>query len=126
MEMTQEWIDQYNKKCAEFLEWYFENGKWLKLESFNSGFIAVLKCNTNKLKFHSDWNWIHIIKDEIRKNPAVNFSVTNNYVFINTVERTKNGGIGHTLGSYQGSSEKEATIQAIDQFINCYNKQKES
>ena len=28
MEMTQEWIDQYNKKCAEFLGWkFFENSK---------------------------------------------------------------------------------------------------
>ena len=59
MEMTQEWIRNYNKKCAEFLGWkydsktsiHFTKGTWI--DNKNIG-----HCAERGLSFHSDWNWI--------------------------------------------------------------------
>lgn len=106
--MTQEEILQYNKKCAEFLEWYYENNKWLKLEPLNGGVIAVLKCNSDfDLKFHSDWNWIKAVLDKISSLNEDDFSDNTAVAFDDLLD----------LSVF---SSKEAVVEAINQFLKWY------
>ena len=103
MEITQEWIDQYNKKCAEFIGWkssiaseYYTTTMW-----GGCGFTPF------HMKFHSDWNWIMEVVEKIVEIPD---------------------GVGYQFKrSIEGCFDsKQEVIQAIDQFIDWYNKQKES
>jgi len=98
MEMTQEWITQFNKKCAEFV------GEEITTYFVESQMDLI---GSNALQFHSDWNWIMEVIQEIIKIPD---------------------GIGYQFKrSIEGCFDsKEEVIQAIDQFIDWYNKQKES
>ena len=116
--MTQEWIDQYNKKCAEFLGMYdysIDNEFFEKGEAFcypekdknpGCGFFY-------HLVFHSDWNWIHEVVEAINKtqNPRQGGDTTHS-----TLKRE--------VQALLGKAAKEAVIQSIDQFIDWYNTQK--
>ena len=98
MEMTQEWITQYNKKCAEFLG-----------EEITTYFIETQMdlIGSNALQFHSDWNWIMEILAKMK-------------LLVCEAEFT------YRVGLHLTGLQKEAVIEAIDQFIDWYNKQKES
>ena len=106
--MTEEWIGAYNRKCAEFIgeeitEYFVETQMDLR--------------GSNELMFHSDWNWIMEVIDKIdtigqsgwMKNHAVIF-VDGNPISLVSVEQFK---------------RKEATIKAINQFIDWYNEHRE-
>jgi len=119
MEMTQEWIDQFNKKCAELLEW--KNKGMVNLELWVST-ERQYGITTSDLKFHSDWNWIHEVLDKIEKE---NFSIE-----IYSLGYNNHSMVIYSAGAIVCQSglvdvKKEAVIQAINQFIDWYNKQKE-
>ena len=122
MEMTQEWIAQFNKKCAEFLGW--------KPNKHNNGgsddFYDNPQIYSSDLKFHSDWNWIMEVVDRIENTKTTDLSNAEPFVTIRLV--------GCDIKFYNkerlpiltnAKTKKEAVIQAIDQFIDWYNKEKE-
>jgi hypothetical protein len=138
MELTQEWITQYNRKCAVFLGMhdysldneYFEKETYYcypeKNKNPGCGYWTVLqKQGDNSFSgiFNSDWNWIMEVVEKIEKLGA-------EYYLGN-----KSFAISYTLSEGNWYSEetivktdrhtKEAVVQAIDQFIDWYNKQKE-
>lgn len=120
--MTQEEILEYNKLCAEFLGW-----KNLNDDSFPE-YIDV-NCDFFKLKdlkFHSDWNWIHEVLKKITTIQyhweLINFHGTFEEkncmkceIFSLRPYESNNE------FSYKSSDEKEAVIQAINQFLIWYN-----
>ena len=97
MELTQEWITQFNKKCAEFLgasitekdnEWYVTTWKkdldviricniemWgTKEETYSKLLSSILNTSYGEWgKFHSDWNWIMEVVEKIES--SISFSL---------------------------------------------------
>lgn len=146
--MTQEWITQYNKKCAEFLFpelvdiddtgiWGINicliKNKQTKYEILNNHdsniFISI------ELKFHSDWNWIMEVIDKIESIKGLTLETCNNWIGEFTIViRYSSYSSTHYYSikkpriseGQDFRSKKEAVIQAIDQFIDWYNKQEES
>lgn len=106
LEFSKEWIDQYNKKCAEFLGYVNTTPTDPDFDIYEKkgGEVGNL-IEPKSCKFHSDWNWIMEVIKEIVKIPD---------------------GIGYQFKrSVEGCFDsKEEVIQSIDQFINWYNKQK--
>lgn len=144
MEMTQKWIDRYNKKCAEFLFpelvdvddaeiWGINT---LLIESNQSKYEILNNRRSNifmsiDLKFRSDWNWIMEVVDKIESLEDKQFYME--WIWLNKTnvglyQRETNS--GSTLWEYiarfsDSKTKKQAVIQAIDQFIDWYNKHKE-
>lgn len=125
--MTQEWIAQFNKKCAEFLGFKYHEGSeyWTTLLWGGNGFTL------RQMGFHSDWNWIMEIVDKIESLEDKQFYMEwfwLNKTNVGLYQRETNS--GSTLWEYiarfsDAKTKKQAVIQAIDQFIDWYNKQKE-
>lgn len=106
MEMTQEWIDQFNKKCAEFLGFVYDsNMSEAADESYYYDYRDPNYKNTgyyiSDMEFHSDWNLIHEVIDKIVEIPD-GFG----YQFKREVE-----------GCFD---KKQAIIQNIDNFLGWY------
>lgn len=144
--MTTEWIAQYNKKCAEFLGAYWCNDD---LNAYPSGYWMLdgednLPHDLEHMEFHSDWNWIMEVIDAIENLNRKDFwnyneiKICRNYIDISynmTIRKryTFSGDYskqslsqGNLFKIEHFKTKKEAVIQAIDQFIDWYNKQKES
>lgn len=109
MEMTQEWTTQFNKKCSEFLSLHRDE----EVAIYN-----MTAYTYDMMKFHSDWNWIMEVVEKIQYYRAC--IISNNHCEIHMM-RTDN----ITSINIGARSTQLATIQAIDQFIDWYNKQKE-
>lgn len=114
MEMTQEWIHQYNKKCAVFLGWKNKGMVNLELWVPTEHRHGIM---TSDLKFHSDWNWIHEVLDKIDTIGQCGWMKNHAVIFVD--------GKTISLVSVKQFKRKEAVIQAMNQFIDWYNKQKE-
>ena len=137
MELTQEWINQYNKKCAEFLGAYWCNDD---LNAYPSGYWMLdgednLPHDLEHMEFHSDWNWIMEVVEKIESIKQLTLETCNNWVGEFTIViRYKSYSSTHYFSreiprvshGQDFRTKKEAVIQAIDQFIDWYNKQKES
>ena len=136
MELTSEWIAKFNRKCAEFLGWkHYEglnvksNGSFETIQSNNYFFNRVY--TKSELKFHSDWNWMmEVIKkiESIKRTDGAGVSRYTfrwrNYIslFICFVEDSTT--TQDVIEQDSENSKEEATIQAIDQFIDWYNQHK--
>lgn len=115
--MNQEWIDQYNKKCAEFLgnlQNYYSNHIYINFTNIERGYYDV-----DEMKFHSDWNWIMKVVEKIEEKDYMygivkgassiwKYEDQNTPIFIKALD-----------------DSLTSTIQVIDQFLDWYNKQKE-
>lgn len=118
--MTQEEI-LYNKRCAKFLGWHNAGMKDLELWKSSENSIGV---QTSELKFHSDWNWIMEVKTAI-----CNYSKVDE--FNTQYDSVAKGYTCSIFPAYKNtfdafytdilSTEKEAVVQAIDQFLIWYN-----
>ena len=102
--MTQEEILEYNKRCAEFLNLHRDEE------------VVIYNMRSHPydfLKFHSDWNWIMevILAINMLPNPK-----NPNDTTLQT-HRTN-------VQSILRSANKEAVIQAINQFLIWYNESK--
>jgi len=100
---------EFNKLCAEFLEWDQSEDRryWKETPTESSNWYL------DELKFHSDWNWIMDVVDKIEKTCGV--SIVGGPV-------KKSACVIH-LGnlearSGQGNSKKEAVVEAIWEFLN--------
>jgi hypothetical protein len=125
---------EFNKLCAEFLGWeQGEDGRYWKETPTESSNWYV-----DEMYFHSDWNWIMEVKKAIE---SVRLDVPNyNVIEWFEVHLYSRGcliksGLRHVDGEttspyyYENSVWKkdlqESTVQAIWQFINWYNEQKQ-
>lgn len=133
MEMTQEWIDQYNRKCAVFLGWKETTDEfkieWIgcktkeRLDRINKQYVPILEKNGDVLfpdfsvmDFTKDWYWIMEVVEKIGEIKNTQFDIFPTY-----------SRISHKGQYFETSSKsrKEAVLKSIDQFIDWYNKQKE-
>jgi hypothetical protein len=100
--MTEEFIVKYKKKVAEFL---------------GVGQFA---------DFHSDWNWVHKIIDKIEATHDEFHGYFGVYNSSNqcTIQGSKFDPVKHHayFDQQYGKDKKEATILAINNFIDFYNK----
>jgi len=114
---------EYNRLCVEFigLKCHEPSGYWT-LPTFMDGDGWTM----TDMKFHSDWNWIMQVVEKIesllhRPNELDTpiYCVTNfrNIVKIETVN--------DEIVWVKRSSKKEAFIQAIWEFLQWYNEQKQ-
>ena len=94
---------EYNRLCAEFigLECHEPSGYWT-LPTFMDGDGWTM----TDMKFHSDWNWIMEVVEKISNIPD-----GVGYVFVRDLD-----GVMH---------KKQVVVQAIWQFLNWYNEQKQ-
>ena len=128
--MTQQELE-YNKRCAEFLGWTYISSIDIKEGSYHTSIKAgwytkvprVLALGLtqylykgrshNSLQFHSDWNWIMKVVEVINMIPnPKNLSDTTLYTHRLNVQ------------SILRSANKEAVVQAINQFLIWYNENK--
>lgn len=135
MEMTQEWINQFNEKCGKFRGYFKKPDQlphvWWKF----TGISYQPVFEDHEMKYHSDWNWIMEVVEVIEiKFPKYILQ----WEYDDREEFAENGKykaywftlyhkdeICSGLSDLRSKSRKQAVIQAIDQFIDWYNKQKE-
>lgn len=100
---------EYNELCAAFLDWYYENGSWFKLQKFRGGVVAVKCCD--KLEFNSDWNSIMQIIDAIEQI-GYKFNISHQDCLIE--EENSFIIVKHTI---KDNTKKQMVIQAIRDFL---------
>ena len=124
--MIQEEILEYNKLCAEFLDaiyseaaeaWGFGNAKNIGSKMFHGVmYHNVIEAQRfeKELKFHSDWNWIMIMVENIVEKTK-----------FKTIDECSEDEWYATIGVTRLpiTSKKEAVVQAINQFLIWYNEQ---
>lgn len=141
--MKHEEILEYNRRCAEFLNWKqcltHEFDKYGYCQTVD-GFITPFK-NTianeqlmsynqtdyehtiGHLQFHSDWNWIMEVVEAIEKSKyEVHIFAHYNWIEPNrcVIQNWENMEIVHIAND----SKKEAVVQAINQFLIWYKENK--
>jgi hypothetical protein len=117
--MTQEETLEYNKRCTEFLGYIntTPTDKDFDIYHNEKGMIIGNKIYTMiepmSAKFHSDWNWIHEVVDNIKNttNPKNHSDTT-----FSTLRRE--------IQIHLGTSNKKAVVQTINQFLIWYNANK--
>lgn len=109
MNMEQKWIDQFNKKCAEFLGYFKKEDQlpnvWWKF----TGVSHQPVFEDHEMKFHSDWNWIHVVVEKI------------NEVILSKEHDEKETVLvylRHNIRDYLGASLKVPLIRAINDFLD--------
>lgn len=122
--MTEEEILEYNKRCAEFLKMEYEN---------HSNTWRYKNEIATQLLFHSDWNWIHEVIEAIEKlydhpNKEINVDIKPGQIEIfqrpYRLENNDYQEIIYLGDGYINGSKKEAVVEAINQFLIWYNKNK--
>lgn len=130
--MTQEFIIQFNKKCAEFLElvnvenkyllpknkdWYGDNDflEWADSD------LNSWKLSLSELRFHANWNWIMEVVSKIVKLGYVS-SIDGNIErsFASFIIQKTNNYICR-VGYNTYLTKKQGVVEAINQFIDWYN-----
>ena len=119
---------EFNRLCAEFigLECHEPSGYWT-LPTFMDGDGWTM----TDMKFHSDWNWIMEVVEKIEKldrvDKRVYFKISGGEVFLTVLEDFQEATYQflYQENGYISDSKKEAVIQAIWQFLNWYNEQKQ-
>jgi hypothetical protein len=133
MGMTPYNQQEYNRLCAEFLGGIEYIPKpWYYFPKYNRHYYFPNKLCPNRftidtMKFHSDWNWIHMIKEEICKTKLID-------EFNTTYDSVAKGWNCHifpahinTFNSFRSNilnTEKEAVVETIWKFLQWYNEQK--
>ena len=118
--MTQEEILEYNKRCAEFLEWVKYNGTnpaWNDSYDTNKIHFGEKTVHLRYMKFHSDWNWIMEVVEVI--NSTGRFEVIIQYGFCYITD-----GEDELTLSCPNKTTTAAVVQAINQFLIWYNENK--
>ena len=113
--MTQEETLDYNRRCAEFLGW--KNKGMINLELWIST-ENQMGIATSDLQFHSDWNWIMKVVEAIKQ--------LGYFVMINKWTSVYTGREGDRIQitTVERENTKVNTVQAINQFLIWYNKNK--
>ena len=116
--MTTKQILEYNKRCSEFV-----------VKEIITDFIDTQMdlIGSDALQFHLDWNWIMEVKDKICKLSLIDEfntqydSVAKGYN-VNITPAYKDSFLGFYTETCE--TEKEAVVQAINQFLIWYKENK--
>lgn len=120
--MTQQEIFDFNKRCAEFLEYEFDelsetyetpHLKLVEPQAFGDEQFSC-KLKIYELDFHSDWNWIHEVIDAIEKLDFCTRILDNGMCIECTL----------LIIERWGNTKKEGVIETINQFLIWYNEQR--
>ena len=121
--MKQEEILEYNKRCAEFLGWKYENTIWLKPHSKEINTWVVASYSKKFINFAYDWNWIMEVLNKI-SSLDFGWKVTSKYVNIYSHS-------GDPRGEFDCKFEMNCpqdviidTVKTINQFLIWYNEQR--
>jgi len=122
MEMTQGWIDNFHRKTINFL------GGFELIEDFEGKerYIETATGNTwllEEMDFYNDWNWIMEVVNKIECLENIYFQIEEKSCYVYDISKFTNERMDSFI-QQDGKTKKEAVIQAIDQFIDWYNKQK--
>ena len=136
--MTSQEILEYNKRCAEFLglqkETRFFNlktGSYVKKDTDECDSEPIALYVKNKkavpdLKFHSDWNWIMEVVEKIQTLDRLGGIVMIQQGRCKITSRMAGDhSVYADVSNYylQGmKGQKEAVVEAINQFLIWYNK----
>ena len=138
-------ILQYNSRCAEFLGWKETSEQfkidWVgcktkeRLEKINKNHVPILEKNGDVIfpdfaimNFTNDWNWIMEVVTKIQLLDIVHDNTRSYDSVFKEYQCTfspqyKTHDFGYIVGKSK-TSEKEAVIEAINQFLIWYNKNK--
>lgn len=108
--MEQKWIDQYNSKCLVFLGYINTRptDKDFNIYEKENGEVGRL-VDVMSMKFHSDWNLIHVVVEKI------------NEVILSKEHDEKERVLvylRHNIRDYLGASLKVPLIRAINDFLD--------
>jgi hypothetical protein len=99
---------EFNQVCAEFLGWeQGEDGYYNRDMHHDYSFVKP-----DEMKFHSDWNWIMEVVEKINDTPIEDD-------FIECIEAK------YLIFQRLGKTYKLAVVEAIWQFLNWFNEQKQ-
>ena len=145
--MTQKEINDYNRRCAEFLGMYdyskdndyFEKGKYYcypkKEKNPDSGYYTIIQNTSNGYVgvFNSDWNWIMEVVEAIEKLESIGKTSIQYYTLLSGVgcykiqvgrdsEDNKYPDsfpieVTEFISENTNKTKKEAVVQAINQFL---------
>jgi hypothetical protein len=133
--MTQQEINDYNRRCADFLGWKYVSSIDVKEQKYDQSIEAGWYCEIPKtlhpkinrnlyigrnhhcLKFHLDWNLIMEMVESIEKR---GYEID---IFSNCVEVTDIPDENYITEAV-GKTKKEAVVQGINQFLIWYNDNK--
>jgi len=128
--MTQEERQEYNKKCAKLLNWKKLNKdsgmlNWeLLYRSTERGYVSILN-----MQFHNNWNWIMEVINQIHAEGFRRYTECHEesckcvFTDMAICHQTHRFGGGNIVAdSGKASKEKEAVVQAINNFLIWYNK----
>jgi hypothetical protein len=115
--MEQKWIDQFNKKCAEFLgykskERIIHTSQYADFDKPRRGLVfdvGVKKYSIEKLRFHSDWNWIHVVVEKVNEVILSKEHDEKEIVLVH---------LRHNIRDYLGASLKIPVVRAINEFLD--------
>ena len=132
--MNKEEILEYNKRCAEFLDYELitpnkrrnpDEWKYSYWEHKNKANIHTSKKVLGRdeyLSFHSDWNWIMEIVEAIEKLDNFYVQIEESACYIYDISKFTDEQCNPFIScDLKLSSKKEAVIQAINQFLIWYN-----
>ena len=112
--MTQEEILEYNKRCAELLgaEHYIPKA-WYYFPQYREHYYFKNRYYPNRftikmMKFHSDWNWIMEVVDNILEKCS---NLDNMEIYYKILD---------------AFPKKEAVVEAINQFLTHYENENEN
>ena len=138
--MTQKEIIEYNKRCAEFLgyelitpqmrknpEKWKDYSYWEHKDKANVHSSEKVLGSEKSLSFHSDWNWIMKVVNEILKQGYRKYTQSHEEysrcVFTDMAisYQTHDFGGGNIVAdSGNCNTEKEAVVNTINQFLIHY------
>jgi hypothetical protein len=121
--MTTEEILRYNKRCADLLglkisikpEDGYDYGTWYKPCDIEDEVIP------SPVLYHSDWNWIMEVVEAIEKLKDEQFYTWRVDIYLESCQIMNSHNFEGNLIHNQ-TSKKEATVQAINQFLIWYEK----
>lgn len=122
-EITEEFINNFNKKCAEFLDWKIQDipASLGDLGWYDSYYY---QCEVDLEMFHEDWNFIHKIIEKIDSLGKYSFAIDSHPSYGTSVliqHAYENGVYDLVVPESVNRNKIDATIIAINQFINWYN-----
>lgn len=130
--MTQQEILEYNERCLKILPFKYKNQSkyWVIYKYDDNSFFGKNRryLAVNNLKFHSDWNLIMEVVYNILAQGFRKYTYTHEeysrcvFTDMSILYQEHNFGGGNIVAdSGKCSSEIEAVVHAINQFLIWYN-----
>jgi len=114
----------FNKLCAEFLGWEFDNNGNCYFPNEDFPFLERLAYTLDSMRFDDNWNWIMFLKNKI-----CNLTIVDEFnIQYDSVAKGHNGNIlpayTNTFKSIYSNvykTELEVYYYLLEEFINQYN-----